>query len=102
MTDSTTQHTPGPWVLQDNAGFGVYVYGAGGAFGGGVQVAKVQASVRADVQTANAHLIAAAPDLLAALREMVRTCRPTPIIEAEGRDALTAARAAIARAEGRS
>ena len=51
--------------------------------------------------SADSRLIAAAPDLLAALRDVVRTCRPVPMVADAGAMALRAGRAAIAKAEGR-
>lgn len=60
------KHTPGPWVIQDNAAFGVHIYGPGG-LGGGKHLARVSNSAGVDAR-ANARLIAAAPDMLAALK----------------------------------
>jgi len=60
------KHTTGPWVIQDNAAFGVHIYGPGG-LGGGKHLARVSNSAGVDVM-ANARLIAAAPNMLAALK----------------------------------
>jgi hypothetical protein len=66
---SNSKHTPGPWVIQDNAAHGIHIYSNGGPFGGGLHVARVSnsAGIGYDGQEANARLIAAAPDMLAAL-----------------------------------
>ncbi len=61
--------SPGPWVIQDNAGHGIHIYSAGGAFGGGKHVAKVSNSAGVDIR-ANAKLIVAAPAMLDALRDI--------------------------------
>ena len=65
MSDTkVTQHTPGPWEAQDTAGHDIHgqtaIYDAGGK-----DVAIVYDG------DANARLIAAAPDLLKALKGMV-------------------------------
>ena len=89
MTTKTT-HTPGPWQFQIVAGVPT-VHKAlepiATTFGNSV------------VREANAHLIAAAPDLLAALKDLLSLAeeylRPPFPWSAD------AARAAIAKAEGR-
>ncbi len=111
----TPKHTPGPWTVPHFASergkcecgyvFSQYQRGMGaicevlfdhGQECGGEQEDRATA-------TANAHLIASAPDLLAALTELVRIRD-----SAEGphhrvqSNAWTAARAAIANATGRS
>ena len=100
-----TTHTPGPWTVIGPVGF-VYAddpYGHGQMHvaqvrgwghltgrGGGCAFSDKKA---ATIQDANAHLIAAAPDLLAALKEVAShaddECGFMPL-----------ARAAIAKAEG--
>ena len=83
MTD--TRHTPGPWRIGD-AGFTVFGPPKPGA------LAETIAPVKS---RANARLIAAAPDLLAALEALAalpNKHRPEEMWEA--------ARAAIARATG--
>ena len=93
-------HTPGPWNLSDETNPLIT------NDSGSVDIAQVfmysegtTGSLRPDAY-ANAHLIAAAPDLLATLRELVRYVRDEfscshPLCEAADR-----ARAAIARAVG--
>jgi hypothetical protein len=103
-------HTPGPWELFK--GFVVPSLAANtdcrivGVRVGG-DTAWIPSTGGTDVQEANARLIAAAPDLLAALEGLVRA------ISGQGRvnldphdlgptDVLVAARAAIAKARGES
>ena len=85
----TTQHTPGPWVANDDG----LVYSQAPRLG--------KHNVICAVSPANADLIAAAPDLLAALEQCL------PILDAHRRAALgegdltaRTARAAIAKAGG--
>jgi len=96
----TTQHTPGPWAVttvgschgihpaaSDNERDDICRVAPHNYHPDGWQAAKGEAE-------ANARLIAAAPDLLAALREAVE------IIEGTGLDATTQ-REAIAKATGK-
>lgn len=76
----STEHTPGPWKA-----FGTAVYFPG--IRGGFDLRSCPNP------EANARLIAAAPDLLDALKEVVR-------ISDRKHDAWDAARAAIAKATG--
>ena len=111
MSDQT-QHTPGPWIKQ---GSGIHAQTDNGA----MPIAQMK-SHRADGTTAernlpsvremhaNAALIAAAPELLAALSRLTDAAASRentmgdPIrllnVQAELRDATTNARAAIAKA----
>lgn len=93
----TTTHTPGPWTLGDENDPLVFSPVAG------AYVAQVLAydggSLRSNY-AADAALIAAAPDLLAALRTLVDYFGPHPDVDNGLDEALTAARAAIARATG--
>lgn len=86
-------HTPGPWCAL-NAGLVVAA--------GDVKVAQAD---RANAYTeANARLIAAAPDLLAALKAILNVDNP-PVTDPGHVDfprAMELARAAIAKAEGRT
>jgi hypothetical protein len=67
----STQHTPGPWTavkLQDRETFNIF---ADGFVSATCQVSRMENSTRStsgSETTANARLIAAAPDLLEALR----------------------------------
>lgn len=96
-----SEHTPGPWTIK----FGLNVMGkdvrypsqerlVANAGGHANNIWNEQVTAENE---ANAHLIAAAPDLLEALREMVdrfESCDDDP-------EYVTRARAAIAKAEGR-
>ena len=62
---SETQHTPGPWERKDRYPLDGYKREV---FGGGRHIASVHTAFGVwDANEANANLIAAAPDLLAAL-----------------------------------
>jgi hypothetical protein len=91
-------HTPGPWWVEDSdhpMGEGREVYDGFGR----------TASVYGDTLTAeaNARLIAAAPELLAALREVADGCarRLRKGKDQGDLDTLRLCRTAIAKAEGR-
>ena len=94
----TTKHTPGPWYV----GSGTYecrnIYSVASVTDDeGFTYQPIVASVEDDgikCWDANARLIAAAPDLLEALQEMVRTFAKNHA------PAVDVARAAIARATG--
>lgn len=101
-----SKHTPGPWTtddsLADEAGeFGIAIL-AKWQDGSAVRVADCPVG-EVDPETyANARLIAAAPDLLAALRDLVENINdPTCSIDELRNDVSFAdSRAAIARATG--
>jgi len=97
---STTTHTPGPWLTADfNAGTMVYVERP--------ETAETKADP--DVchvypmgfgeREANARLIAAAPELLEALRVVVRILELAHCVDCKCK-VCSIARAAIAKAEG--
>jgi hypothetical protein len=106
--EMTTQHTPGPWNYIQR---GTQVWGRSV---GGCQLQESDhliADIRgwghiqylpngADVQDANGRLIAAAPDLLEALKEMLDNHEDACTGYGEG--AADKARAAIAKATGES
>ena len=100
----TTNYTPGPWMLRTtptSAGLCHIVSAADwrGAFiyGDGIRKGVDDALPKAQQLAANAILIAAAPDLLEALRLMVDLVELA--VPFEG-DTLRRARAAIAKATG--
>lgn len=66
MADMRKVHTPGPWNLGESVGGQFFVYGAGGGqpFKPRVKLAKRHTKL----EKANALLIAAAPELLAACK----------------------------------
>jgi len=107
----TTQHTPGPWRHRINGrdAFIIYELDHG-------RIAYLQDPVHGRDETleANARLIAAAPELLAALDDLLAYAESTHQAQAAKAahkpnqwqtgfvNVMTAARAAIARAEGRT
>lgn len=89
-------HTPGPWIANS---CGVVLTEARSPAGHRATIAECN-SPSAEVDLANARLIAAAPDLLEALRALeILASRWLPY---QDQDAINEARAAIAKAEGRS
>lgn len=89
----TTQHTPGPWEFIDNALVGQKIDDKP------VWLRPVILRSITGVSESNAHLIAAAPELLAALKstlDLVEIHHHEPEVS----EALTIIRAAIAKAEG--
>ena len=107
MKTETVKHTPGPWTcdehdkLNPDRAFGIVAEWKDGDEIGTQVVAEV-CIAEPGVAEADARLIAAAPDLLAALTALVNA----PGINAddlpETDELLSAARAAIAKAEGRA
>lgn len=101
MTNASqnAKHTPGPWKVIDralNGGEGVSIE----AENGYTEVCKVNKSYHS--RTANARLIAAAPELLEALKEAENWLAEYEDGPDSGLQGLLAqARAAIAKAEGR-
>ena len=102
---SDTKHTPGPWAatakICDVGGrdFQVVEIREAGDFRGGIchlQSAEHIGGIDAAETRANGALIAAAPELLEALK-WLRTCEERGDLE----EAIAAADAAIAKAEGR-
>ncbi len=112
MTTTTTTHTPGPWLVFDDlpGGFDIICPDQTGT------VAHVAARRpgEEEIERANAALIAAAPDLLAALKDLwgyvqdLQNSNPGYLGKLALQDyarlnrALGDAPAAIAKAEGRS
>jgi hypothetical protein len=101
----TAQHTPGPWEINDNG----LIYGQ-------CREGDDEAPCVADVikdrelaafgimspeETANARLIAAAPELLFALEALIEYAQDTMPQELDGSlDVWTQAQAAVAKARG--
>ncbi|RSZ60011.1 hypothetical protein HF313_14955 [Massilia atriviolacea] len=100
-------HTPGPWVLEPNARGGINIRCSWGVIGcafSGVSFAPGEPNQVIE-QRANAHLIAAAPDLLEALRELANDIAERFDMESSStnpgmKNAVAEARAAIAKATG--
>lgn len=86
----TTKHTPGPWVIGKHDHDVVMVDTASGT-----AICDVYGD--SDDRPANAHLIAAAPDLLEALETLYRA---VCIADADLRPGEQLAREAIAKAKG--
>ena len=100
-----SKHTPGPWQVDENAkGYDTevakcIVWGPKGPGYGAIAYTSPHEIPYSDgLQIADARLIAAAPDLLAALKRIFCVAS----VELTGRrdDVLEQARAAIAKAEG--
>lgn len=110
--DDTPMHTPGPWTAKFGPGAGGGYQGVDGPKGERVALCDEDTRMGVFTREANARLIAAAPDLLEALRSLLSASadaiRYVPADGSEERDlcdaagdAMIFARAAIARAEGR-
>lgn len=92
---STTKHTPGPWVAK--RGIAAMTDPGGIAKVGSWSVVSLTPSKKDG--GADAHLIAAAPDLLAAAERTIAALRGTTLDAVESA-ALDDLRAAIAKARG--
>ena len=94
------KHTPGPWNLDNNEGFGANNIWAGHFPHGALPVGSLIATVVGDSAEAdcNAQLIAAAPELLEACEKAERLIVGYPHLQ--GTDAHQALNAAIAKARG--
>ena len=102
----SAQHTPGPWEL-DCSGLGAWIM-AGGP--DGLHVATIPIARDGDWSDANARLIAAAPDMLAALKHILAADEAamkelakmgSDQFDTSHGSSIGLARAAIAKAEGR-
>ena len=103
---SMSAHTPGPWTadkLQDQSAFNIFMQGYGSA-GASVHHCSNATNCMGSLEVdANARLIAAAPDLLAALQLLVAEYEPNLkafALNAPRKAKWDAARAAIAKVEG--
>lgn len=106
----TQKHTPGPWVMSDMRKI-AFEDGTSGSIdiqpeNGGIWIASVHGTHVGDkddaINKANAALIAAAPDLLEALKQMKGLrmgAVPIKIIESEAKRIYALCNAAIAKAE---
>jgi hypothetical protein len=98
----TTKHTPGPWRTTRKLGYSghaaaeYYIYAENTNDGRSLAVAHIKKSTVQPME-ANARLIAAAPDLLAALQALLAVSSACSDEETE---AVIYARAAIAKARG--
>jgi len=115
-TDERASHTPGPWrIQQESVDTQWHIITAAG----GRIMANIHIETGNAMDAANARLIAAAPELLEALKRLARTyvstmesgrdriialggdCDPVDVME-RGDPYLRIAKEAIAKAEGRS
>ena len=97
-----SKHTPGPWyyVGGSDKRAAPYIRKEGDMVPGTMAIASVTGRGGVSESAANARLIAAAPELLAALKQL--TGEVTDLERNRVREsAVDAARAAIARAEGK-
>jgi hypothetical protein len=97
MEVDTMAFTPGPWKVDEPYRNEVYIDGANGRT---VAFVTHNDDERKE-QAADACLIAAAPDLLAACKALLEGIDEYWATLPEGKAAIDAARAAVARAEGR-
>ena len=101
-------HTPGPWTIHSEAANAASGSPINSEIRGGHHVVVRLGTMHADSTKANARLIAAAPDLLAALLEISRCCDERasfdgdPAMKRWCAATSEVARAAIAKAEGTS
>lgn len=84
-----TQHTPGPWHIKTSASGNYFVY-SDSACKSDDRIAGINYCYpNTDIASANARLIAACPDLLAALQaidQRLRECSRFPITASEAYD----------------
>ena len=96
---SHTQHTPGPWEVSYRD-LSVQIYGANGSGIGEVYGWSAGSQAVQQEAFANAHLIAAAPAMLAALRAMVGVTINSGHVSDDMAPALEMALAVIKQATG--
>lgn len=98
-----TEHTPGPWSLQPGDTRVVQAHLASG-YTQEVAICPIDLALKENSETANARLIAAAPELLAALELATATLIRLTSINPNKRNSiigtLDVIRAAIAKAKG--
>jgi hypothetical protein len=94
---NTTNHTPGPWQFDKSALTGRIDIRKNHANGDSRILGYVWQDQNGD---SNAHLIAAAPDLLSALKETIEYLETFACHDEQGRAAIKSANAAISKAEG--
>jgi hypothetical protein len=99
-----TKHTSGPWTIECGKNYSNEIVGKSKTGKDWVLARTTAAKVGRDQEEANAYLIAAAPDLLEALKEiknLIEQIYGDGITESNATPELLKARAAIAKAEGR-
>ena len=92
---TTDQHTPGPWWVERRVGDALQINAKHRGEGSSYCVASIN-HWEGDADKANARLIAAAPELLKALKELADSCDAIP-----GCPVTTRARMAIHKATGK-
>ena len=96
---SKVKHTPGPWAVEKD-GSSLWVVAHQPAWRSQPDgVRPIPTDTRIKCGEANAHLIAAAPDLLAALKRCAGVISGSTMTKNELIEALEMSRAAIAKAE---
>lgn len=96
-----TAHTPGPWTTNPEVEHQA-VLGPDGFIVADCAIFSFRPGAPTSERcTANGHLVAAAPDLLAALQSILREFTPEHIDSVSGTNAGSKARAAIAKALNR-
>lgn len=99
---SETKHTPGPWRIKDDGETSKIADAANNTIASLSYVHLYGRRTAAEVN-ANMHLIAAAPDMLEALTALLMRLDDNPeLSDLIGQIEIERARAAIAKAEGRS
>jgi len=106
----TTQHTPGPWKVKQSQGATLRLFGGPHIQAGRRTIAwpDFPSVSENDTSEANARLIAAAPDLLAALKALFQHCAMVHNKwgdndnQREADASIAYARLAITKAEGRA
>lgn len=97
--EGNTQHTPGPWfAIFNDCYFDISLENRRYSVGIAAAWVNIPGEDQKSIAEANAHLIAAAPDLLDAAIWCKSLCEET---NATATNAYAAACAAIAKAEGR-
>lgn len=84
-------HTPGPWTVDSDDGIDFTILGG----------KTSQVCIAVETSERDAHLIAAAPDLLQALQALEWAVSGVDYMEDEYAEQIAASRAAIARAIGK-
>jgi hypothetical protein len=93
-----TKHTPGPWIIFDmDQEVGVTPENGKGDI---AHCSGFDSNRFHSEEVANAHLIAAAPDLLEALVLLLQVNDGVPMLGIEASKRIESARAAIAKAKG--
>ena len=95
-----TTHTPGPWHVAGDTAFDCSIRIIPSFPKGPACIAHAMATVPATTAHANARLIAASPDLLVALEQVLPLVAQYVKLTTEGAHSYIVARAAIRKANG--